>query len=149
MTDSADKPTRSLPSRYSRRAIAIMAIVGLVFASPYLVVASLMAYEDVKEWSQRLPFDSTIWKASLAHDDGNTIRLRMIDDLMRRHTLKGISRKEAVELLGTPRPTSYFGDYPMVYWLGPERGFISIDSEWLAIRFDAQDRVSDADIVRD
>jgi hypothetical protein len=54
-----------------------------------------------------------------------------------------------VSLLGTPPPTAYFRDYQFVYWLGPERGFMSIDSEWLAIRFDRNGKVMEARIVRD
>ena len=37
----------------------------------------------------------------------------------------------------------------MVYWLGPERGFMSIDSEWLTLNFDQAGKVRDVDIVRD
>ena len=38
--------------------------------------------------------------------------------------------------------------YVALPWLGPERGFISIDSEWLVIKFE-QDRVVVARVVRD
>jgi hypothetical protein len=37
----------------------------------------------------------------------------------------------------------------MVYWLGPERGFIRIDSEWLVLRLDQSDIVREVRIVRD
>jgi len=42
-----------------------------------------------------------------------------------------------------------FKEYALVYWLGAERGFIRIDSEWLVVNFDKNNRVSDALMVRD
>lgn len=42
-----------------------------------------------------------------------------------------------VELLGDETNTDYFKEVNnIVYYLGDERGFISIDSEWLVIMFD-------------
>ena len=53
-------------------------------------------------------------------------------------------------MLGKPTATNYFKDeYDMVYWLGPERGFIGIDSEWLAISLDPNGAVRNYKIVRD
>lgn len=61
----------------------------------------------------------------------------------------GKSRAEVVVLLGEPPPTDYFRQYDMVYWLGAERGWLTIDSEWLVVRLDANKRVSEARIVTD
>lgn len=36
-----------------------------------------------------------------------------------------------------------------MYWLGPERGFFSIDSEWLVIRLNSHGKVVDYHIERD
>ena len=58
-------------------------------------------------------------------------------------------RAEIESLLGPADETSYFRRWDFVYWLGPERGFIRIDSEWLVLRFDAEDRVSEFRLVRD
>ena len=52
------------------------------------------------------------------------------------------------ELISSEK-TNYFADYQLVYWLGPERGFISLDSEWLAVRIGPDQRVAEARIVRD
>lgn len=42
-----------------------------------------------------------------------------------------------MELLGDETNTDYFKEVNnIVYYLGDERGFISIDSEWLVIMFD-------------
>ncbi|MBD1868846.1 hypothetical protein H6F95_16340 [Cyanobacteria bacterium FACHB-471] len=73
----------------------------------------------------------------------------MVDNLLKQHTLAGMNRSEVVVLLGEPDMTDYFQDYDLVYWLGPERGLISIDSEWLVFRLDAQGRVSEHQLVTD
>lgn len=54
-----------------------------------------------------------------------------------------------VALLGNGPPTKYFRGSDMVYWLGPERGSMGIDAEWLVIRFDEKRRVSDYQLMRD
>lgn len=92
-------------------------------------------------------FVSGKWKKSLlVYSD--TVRLEMVDDLLRRYKLVGMSRMELEKLLGKPPPTKYFHNYDYVYWLGPERGFISIDSEWLCVKFKG-DTVVEARICRD
>lgn len=72
----------------------------------------------------------------------------MVDDLLRRYKLVGMTRTEIEQLLGKPPSTQYFPSYDYVYWLGPERGFISIDSEWLCVKF-KNDKVIEARICRD
>ncbi len=73
----------------------------------------------------------------------------MVDDLLRQNRLVGITRTEVVALLGTPAQTGYFREYDLVYWLGPERGLFSIDSEWLVMRTDSLGRVTEAKLVTD
>ena len=63
--------------------------------------------------------------------------------------LVGMSQQQVSSLLGPADDTDYFRNWDMVYWLGPERGFLSIDSEWLVLRLDEQKRVNDFAIVRD
>jgi len=92
------------------------------------------------------PFDRAVWNDETRLESG--IRLTMADDLLRRGTLRGLSRAEVVALLGEPPSTSYFQEADLVYWLGPERGYFSIDSEWLIVTLPG-DRVADARIVRD
>ena len=60
-----------------------------------------------------------------------------------------MTREQVIAIVGEPDKTEYFRDFDMVYWLGPERGFMSIDSEWLVFRLDDQNRVSEYKIVRD
>lgn len=137
------------PSWFTRRGIMRgIAVAAVLLASPYILVMGLMGWHELKLWNQRRPFDGPTWKSSLAVAN-DPLRIRMIDDLMARHRLKGMSRAQIVDLLGTPPPTNYFNDYALVYWLGPERGFAGIDSEWLAIRFDSTDHASAVDVVTD
>ncbi|MDR0286809.1 MAG: hypothetical protein LBI03_03745 [Clostridiales bacterium] len=65
-------------------------------------------------------------------------RVKMVDDLLLKHDLTGKSKEEIVKLLGNETENAYFktnGNF--VYYMGDERGFISIDSEWLVITFDS------------
>ena len=73
----------------------------------------------------------------------------MADDLVRRRLLDGLTREQTLHLLGEPRPTNYFSEWDLVYWLGPERSFIGVDSEWLVVRFAPDGQVSEYRIVRD
>ncbi len=98
-------------------------------------------------WLRGESFDRAKWHE--AAQDPNIHRNEMADDLLRRSKIIGEDREEIDKLLGTPTRTDYFStmcDY--VYWLGPERGLIRIDSEWLCLRFDGR-KVVGARIVRD
>lgn len=98
-------------------------------------------------WFPGRSLDPAAWQDEVLVRQG--VRLEMADRLVARGTLVGKSRAEVVELLGEPSPTTYFADWDLVYWLGPERGFISIDSEWLVLRLGEDGRVSYNRIVRD
>ena len=92
-------------------------------------------------------FVQSVWLQGEATADSQ--RLRMADGLLNSRVLLGMSRSEIVAMLGPPTSTDKFRDSGMVYWLGPERGFMSIDSEWLTLNFDQAGKVRDVDIVRD
>ncbi len=96
-----------------------------------------------------VPFNSKVWKASLESEtSAEPVRLDMVDDLLARHKLKGASRTEIEQLLGKPPKTNYFSDYEYVYWLGPERSLLGIDSEWLCLKF-SNNQVSEVRILAD
>jgi hypothetical protein len=95
-------------------------------------------------------FDRELWVQYSDLNKGSQYpRLAMADRLTAEGTLLGKNPGEIVEMLGEPPDTEYFSDWDVVYWLGPERGFMSIDSEWLVVRFDAQGGVAECRIVRD
>ncbi|RHW42783.1 hypothetical protein D1B31_04175 [Neobacillus notoginsengisoli] len=76
-------------------------------------------------------------------------RVEMVDSLLSEVRLKGMSKAEIIDLLGEQGEEAYLESDNLVYYLGDERGFISIDSEWLIIRFDNHDRVTDYEIKTD
>jgi hypothetical protein len=100
-------------------------------------------------WKTRpLPFDRAVWNAE-AQDIDDFRRHRMADWLLKQRRLVGMSRAEIVSMLGEPTKTSFFREYDLVYVLGNERGWMSIDSEWLLMRLDRTGRVSVAELGRD
>lgn len=92
-------------------------------------------------------FDPVQWKDEASVRAG--ARLPMADHLIANGTLLGKTKEEVLQLLGTPPETGYFSDWDLVYWLGPERGFMSIDSEWLVLRFGSDGHVIENCILRD
>ena len=102
----------------------------------------------LKDYMNRKAFDSQVWKESLRGDDYKEVRLRMVDDLLKKHNLIGMSKEEIDKLLGVPPKTSYFKKYDYVYRLGQERDLIPIDSEWLVIKFE-NGKVAAACLTRD
>lgn len=76
-------------------------------------------------------------------------RVDMVDDLLEKNELLGMTKQEVFLLLGQPTENAYFKtENNMVYYLGPERGLIRIDSEWLVLEIQ-ENRVSKVDICRD
>lgn len=96
-------------------------------------------------------FDAELWQAheTMEHDPMWPPRLTMVDDLIASGKLDGLSREQVAALLGPPElgETDEVNQY--IYWLGPERGFLRIDSEWIAIDFDHDGKVKGYELVRD
>ncbi|MFB5252918.1 hypothetical protein ACE38F_21655 [Bacillus mycoides] len=77
-------------------------------------------------------------------------RVHMVDDLLQQHKLIGKSSEEITKLLGPPMETRNWEEgITTLYYLGNERGFISIDSECLVLQFDKDDRVIEYKVQRD
>jgi len=91
-------------------------------------------------------FDPARWKNSATPA---SVRLRMADDLVENKKMIGLTRQEVVARLGEPPKTEYFKNFDLVYYLGPERGFMGIDSEWLVVKFGPDGRVERAEIAND
>ena len=111
------------------------------------VVAPLVCLLVWRIWFPGQAFDSIQWQA--AENARSGVRLRMADRLIARGTLIGLTRNEAVALLGEPPDHGYFTDWDLVYLLGDERGFVSIDSEWLVLRLGPNGRITQAKLVTD
>lgn len=127
-------------------AIKLSRVFGLL---AIVLLVCLSAFGAIHYWNTRpLPFDRSIWNAEPAGIE-DFRRHRMADWLLRRRSLMGLSRAQVVSLLGEPTVTSHFRDFDLVYVLGNERGWMSIDSEWLLMRLDATGHVSTAELARD
>ena len=116
--------------------ISIVAVVGWFFFG-----------DTIQERWRRRPFDAAAWQGEKPLT--NDVRIRMVDDLLRRHSFRGMTRDQVTAIVGEPDKTGYFKEWDLVYRLGPERGFMSIDSEWLVFRLDRQKKVTELRIVRD
>lgn len=116
-------------------------VIGFIF-----IVGAFLGWPAIKSKLSQTQFNSKEWKSHL--NDRNPLKINMVDDLLKSQNLIGKSRDEIIELLGKPEQVAYFNDYEFVYWLGPERSLMSIDSEWLGIKFE-DNKVTQADILRD
>lgn len=136
-----------------KRRLLIISIVGLlVTIFPFVVVGGLLAKTNWDEWQQcrgYTQFNAAQWNDPALSAEPTHVRLCMVDDLLAKYLLLGRSQAGVIELLGPPEPQNGFVDYDMVYRLGPERQFISIDYEWLVMQLDAAGHVSDAAVVTD
>jgi hypothetical protein len=121
---------------------------AIAFTSPIWLPFASMAAKVFSETYFVRKFDATAWKESLS-ERGSRSRQKMVDDLLASRQLLGLKRTEVTALLGTPPPTDYFREYDFVYWLGPERGLIGIDSEWLVVKIGGDERVVEAKLVHD
>ena len=129
--------------------IALLVSGIAALALPYFLVGGVIAYEVGGEYLARTSFNSSAWQDSARVFSQDPVRIRMVGDLLKRHSLDEMTRAEVVALLGEPDDTPYFRDWDMVYWLGPERGLISIDSEWLVLRLDEHQQVVGHRVVTD
>lgn len=85
--------------------------------------------------------DTTMARGMLA------VRGCMVDDMLERNELRGKTRAEVVALIGEPDPSDLFPEYELVYWLGPQRGLIGTDSEYLVMKLDKSGRVTSVELV--
>jgi hypothetical protein len=75
------------------------------------------------------------------------VRGCMVDDLLDRNELRGMTREQVVGLIGPPDTVRDLTDYDMVYWLGPERGLIGTDSEYLVMKLDKAKHVTSVELI--
>lgn len=115
-----------------------------LYFTPIGVYTLTIVYPAVSDFVLRRPFNSTVWRQDV--NGAENRRVRMVDDLQHRVSLKGMTRLQAETLLGKPD----MGDTAnLTYRLGDERGFISIDSEWLSLSLDDKGVVQNVAVWRD
>jgi hypothetical protein len=127
----------------------IIAIVAALGSVPLLLLSSWFVFGNVVEnFVHQRTFNQELWRTqnSSAYDADWPPRLCMVDDLLASGRLNGMSKRQVNELLGPPDQTQI---YRVSYYLGPERGFIRIDSETLMIEFGVDGKVSRQKIHRD
>jgi len=113
-----------------------------------LVVAGLcIAYRFYQtRWAPAVQFTTAKWLAYADPRVGH--RTAIVDDLLRDYELKGMTSAQIEQLLGPQSQTDMMRGHDRVYWLGPERGWMSLDSEWLLVDF-KNGRVSSYELTRD
>ena len=129
-----------MPSHYTSRMERKLRVVFALAAVAFFAGGSWFAFRPGRH------FDPSLWGNS---QTPASVRLRMADDLVDNKKLIGLTRQEVVARLGVAPKTEYFKEFDMVYYLGPERGFMSIDSEWLVLKLGPDGRVVRATIARD
>jgi len=85
--------------------------------------------------------DTTMARGKLA------IRGCMVDDFLDTHELRGMTRTQVVALIGEPDRQSDVPGYDLVYWLGPQRGLIGTDSEYLVMKVDTSNRIATVELI--
>lgn len=108
--------------------------------------------DTISDFWHREKFDAELWRTSANINGEWPPRLCMVDSLMKQKILDGLTKEKVIELLGEPASKGFpLGaiDCDIHYYLGPERGFMRIDSEWLFITFDTDGKVKRYWIYRD
>jgi hypothetical protein len=123
--------------------VGVLAVVVVIAGG--LLIGQMLSGPEIAV----LDFDSAKWQAAAKPDaTRNSVRLRMADSFLADQQPIGQSRDQIVALLGEPDDTPYFRNYDMVYYLGPERGPMGIDSEWLVFKL-TNGIVTEARLVTD
>ncbi|MFT5286157.1 MAG: hypothetical protein ACI8TQ_002325 [Planctomycetota bacterium] len=172
-----DEPLVPQPKQLMKLLLAKATAVLLgICAALGVVLAGFVLSEIWDAYSHRMKFDASLWRMEGQDERFDTSdakagvdsegerqsvdeddfmwppRLRMIEDLLSRNLLGGLNESEVIELLGPPAEKSFplgASECDLHYWLGPERGFIRIDSEWLFIAFSETGEVNRTWLYRD
>jgi hypothetical protein len=97
--------------------------------------------DDHSTFIQSQWMDTSLVRGKLA------IRGCMVDDLLDSHELRGMTREGVIALIGEPDTVNDLSGYDMVYWLGPERGLVGTDSEYLVMKLDKANRVTSVELI--
>lgn len=136
---------------WKRRSIPVASYL-LGTATPLALLLSWVLLGSVLDsMLHNRDFDAQLWRAheGVGHDPMWPPRLTMVDDLIGSGELDGLSRDQVVALLGPPELGETDEGNQYIYWLGPERGYLRIDSEWIAIDFGDDGKVKGYELMRD
>ena len=130
---SGDYLNSQRTKKFILNTITILSIVPPLYCTVLLGINEYKSHFSVEKWL-----------------NAQTERVYMVDDFLKKYHLNGMTIDDVEALLGAPTETSYFkNDSNIVYYLGNERGLISIDSEWLVIDFDDSKKVVSYEVVTD
>lgn len=128
-------------------------LLGAVLAPLLMLALLLFPWHIVESWWYSEPFDAAQWRAAHPNPpDPWPTRLRMADDLVATRRLDGFTAVQVEALLGPPDDEPGYRhafNCDAIWWLGPERGWIRIDSEWLCVNYGADSVVSSYRLARD
>ncbi len=136
-------------SKEEKKKLQILISCAFLISFPLMIFFSPVYFPMIQEYFNRLDFDSEVWKKPSSSSYEGPVRIRMVDDLLWEYDLVGMASEEVTILLGPTDNLGYFDSYDFVYWLGPERSFFGVDSEWLVILLDDNGKVSRHKIVTD
>lgn len=99
----------------------------------------MLAFLLIGGCSAGTSFDQAGWRNA---DPSGRARANMLPDFIARHRLEGMTRQQVTALLGPPTTTDKWHGADLTYVLGNDGSIFPIDSEWLLITLDRQDRVA-------
>jgi hypothetical protein len=141
--------------KWFMRWIKRIVVVGIVVVAlpitafiAFVIISNNRCADQITKSYQ--PFDAEKWLEADAKGTSaqQEYRVLAIEDLLAHKNFKGWTRAQVVSLLGQPTRTNKFQHYDIVYWLGPERSCIRIDSEWLVFAL-KEDQVKSYRVVAD
>ncbi len=141
-----------IPWRGRLRILVVFPSISLLLFAIVFGTLQVIA-GDLPVGSRVMAFDAAAWKnkssATYAERD-ITPRQKMLGDIVE-NVLPGRTRLEIESRLGPSEETTYFQSTgrDMIYMTGPERGLLSIDSEWLLIWLDEGGQFERYDVVQD
>ena len=115
-----------------------------------LALAAVLAFASCPP--RQVPFDEAVWKAVPGRmlPPNSAPRGAMLDAVRDEVLRPGMTRAEVVERLGRPDFDESDGTASgFVYCLGPtDRLVLDLDSKWLTLSFDEEDRLVEVDVVQ-
>lgn len=75
-------------------------------------------------------------------------RVLMVDDMLENYKIKKMNKTDILDLLGKPTIIEKMNNNIM-YYLGDERSFVSVDSELLVVYFNEKDECIKYEIITD
>jgi hypothetical protein len=138
-----------VPRWAQRAALALVGLAVLVPAIGFAYLRWALGPSPMARCAGHSRFDPAAWRDSALVAPPLSVRGCMVDDLLATHALPGQTRDEIVRLLGAPPPSAFAQPGTLTYRLGPERSPLGVDSEWLILELDAQQRVRVARLATD